>query len=147
MAGAWKNSPRSNRIGIDNPAQLGREHAIEIRINPPVDLAEDVMLINDSLGVTPHALGSFDVSKMGFAVRVAPGVGLARHQLAESFRWKLAEDGLKYGELCFQTRNADVAQCMLSVDERTVRLQVAVDRTRARTLRLAFAEEARCSTS
>jgi len=127
----------SSWLGLGNPAQLGREQAIEIRINPPVDLAEDVTLIDDRLHVTLRALGSFDVRKMSFAVRVAPGVGLARHQLANSFQWKVGEDGLKYGELSFQTRNADVAQCMLSVDERTVRRHVAVDRTRARTLRLA----------
>lgn len=130
-------SDLSSWLGIDNPAQLGREHAVEIRISPPVDLAKDVTLTDDKLSVTLRALGSFDVSKVRFAVRLAPGVGLARHQLAGSFQWQLGARGLKYGELNFATTNADVAQCMLSVDERTVRRHVAVDRTRARTLRLA----------
>jgi hypothetical protein len=127
----------SSWLGIENPAQLGREHAIEIRISPPVDFAEDATLVDDTLRVTLRALGSFDVSKMTFGVRVAPGEGLPRHQLGESFRWNVREDGLKYGDLTFGTRNADVIQCMLSVDERTVRRFVAVDRSRARTLRLA----------
>jgi hypothetical protein len=126
-------------LGVENPARLGQQAAIEIRINSPVDLADEVSLVDDGLAISLRALGAFNPDKLKLAVRIAPGTGLARFQLANEIHWSTPVEGVKRGTVALNAANGDVAQLMLSVGDRTVRRHVVVDRSRARTVRLAAA--------
>lgn len=124
-------------LGLPNPANHGRQSSIDIRINPPVDFADELKVESDRLLVTLTAVEGTDISKLELALRCAPGVGLARYLVGSKIQWGPAVAGIKTGRLEMQLENTDVVQCMLSLGPRTIRRHVLVDRTRARTLRLA----------
>lgn len=127
-------------LGLDNPAYYGKNASIDIRINPPVDFGDHSALQNDVLTVSLRALEHFSGDQVEFSVRIAPGVGLARHLLGKTIAWAPAEDGLKEGTVQLTAARADVAQCMLTIGNTTVRKHVLVDKARAKTVRLAAAK-------
>jgi hypothetical protein len=124
-------------LGVQNPAHFGSQASIDIRLNPPVDVGDELVLADDMLSVNFRALEALDPAPLKVAVRVAPGKGLSRHQLSDQISWSRPVNGLKEGKLRFNASNADVAQLMLSLGGYTIRRQVLVDKSRARTLKLA----------
>jgi hypothetical protein len=124
-------------LGVDNPSHHGRASQIDVRVNPPVDLLFESKLEDDTLHLKLRALGSFDARDLQLAVRVAPGAGLSRYLLGDKIEWAESKNGMKEGEVVLRSLKADLAQCMLTLGDFTVRRHIFVDRNRARTLRLA----------
>lgn len=124
-------------LGVQNPAHFGGQAAIDIRLNPPIDVGDELSLAGDILSVSFRALEALDPAPLKVAVRIAPGKGLSRHQLSDQISWSTPVNGLKEGKLRFDANNADVAQLMLTLGGHTIRRQVLVDKARARTLKLA----------
>lgn len=106
---------------------------IEIAISPPVDfLANSCTLSSDIFVATLLAHPRFELNRIDFAIRTAPGeVASTRRQVAKHIDWGEPKDGLRTGTLTSELPNCDSVLAMLSVAGHTVRRQWTQDPQKA----------------
>ena len=125
-------------LGLSPPEATTTPPSIEIRVSPPCDLMFDqCTLANDHLHLVLHAHPKFDVSRVGLAIRAAPGMGLhARRQISDEIEWGQARGGRRRGIARVDLERADSALAMLMIGSSTVRRQWFIDPAKARNNRL-----------
>ena len=125
-------------LGLADPRYSNSSPSINIRVNPPVDLIlPECKLENEQLHLILYAHPSFDVNRIGLAVRVVPGKALgSRKQVNSEISWKRARNGKREGIALINLEQADSVLVMLMVGNSTVRRQWILDPTKARNSRL-----------
>lgn len=124
-------------LELNNP-QSNNFPSIKIHVLPPVDLYYDACsLKNDHLHLTLHAHPSFDISRIGLAVRAVPGKALeSRKQVASEIKWKRVRNGIREGIALISLEQSDNVLVMLMIGDHTVRRQWFLDPSKARNNRL-----------
>ena len=128
----------STWLGLGIPALTGAGPMVILRVVPPVDLILDQCgLSNDELRLVLHAHSSFDVSRVGIAVRGLPGADLqARQQARDRVEWGKITEGRLEGVARIPIARVDQVLAMLTIGASTVRRHWFVDPTKARNNRL-----------
>jgi hypothetical protein len=130
-------------LGLPDPFGPQSASSISIRIMPAVDLnGAECKLQGDRLRLSLNAHARLDTSKVGLAIRAAPGAGVAsRFQASSQIKWRRPKDGLRVGLVDVLVPNADSALAMLVIGDSTVRRHWFVDPTKARNSRLAAIQQ------
>jgi hypothetical protein len=125
-------------FGLGNPAQSGAAPMVVLRVMPPVDLIiEQCGLRDDELKLVVHAHASFEVDRIGIAVRGVPGIDLhARRQAKNSIEWGETREGRREGIARISISPVDQVLTMLMIGTSTVRRHWFVDPSKARNNRL-----------
>lgn len=124
-------------LGLSADFSGARAPALTITVAPPIDLVfNQTTLVANKLSVTLHAHPGLDVNRITFAVRAAPGDGLAgRKQLADQVVWSDPEELMRVGKASVSLPSADSVLTMLSLGDETIRRQWILDSQKARNSR------------
>lgn len=114
--------------------------AISMHVGPPVDLmtnATESALSDGILRLTLHAHPNFDVSRVGLALRVVPGNGLAaRLQVVNQIKWDDAKGDRRVGTAAIKVEHGDSTLTMLTLGGALIRRQWFIDPVKARNVRM-----------
>lgn len=124
-------------LGLNADFTGARAPAITLKVLPPVDLDSDATSLSDNtLAATINAHSNLDLSKIGLALRAAPGEGLAsRRQSGNMIEWDDPVGHKRIGKASIVMPNSDGVLAMLSLDSITVRRQWVIDPRKARNAR------------
>ncbi|BCG00229.1 hypothetical protein PPGU19_047970 [Paraburkholderia sp. PGU19] len=121
-------------FGLNLPVNSKGSPYIDLRVSPPVDISF-LELSDDKLKIELKAVPSFDPSGVRLALRVVPGIGVARMQVADRLKWTGVE-GFLQAVAEIDVVNADAVLVVLMIGPAMVRRQFVSDPAKARNQRL-----------